>query len=207
MIGIINYGVGNIKAIANVYHRLDIPFKMVEKESDFEGVNKLILPGVGAFDYAMELLHQRQLKPILDEYVLHRRIPVLGICVGMQIMMNSSDEGQLPGLGWVDGAVKRFDTALIHTRTKLPHMGWNDVDARSDTPLFEGLHPALFYFLHSYYVSCAHEEQVLAQAEYGARFCCALQRDNIYGVQFHPEKSLHYGVKLLKNFAKLPNHA
>lgn len=203
MIGIINYGLGNIKAISNVYHKLDIPVKMVQREKDFNDVQKLILPGVGAFDYAMELLHKHQLKPLLDTLVLEQKIPVLGICVGMQILANKSEEGKSPGLGWIDGVVKKFDTTNIRTKTKLPHMGWNDVEGRSDSALFDHLRPSMFYFLHSFYMECAEEKDILAVADYGGKFCCAVQHDNIFGVQFHPEKSLHYGIRLLENFAKL----
>ena len=203
MIGIINYGLGNIKAISNVYHKLDIPVKMVQREEDFTDVQKLILPGVGAFDYAMELLNKHQLKPLLDILVLQQKIPILGICVGMQILANKSEEGKSPGLGWIDGVVKKFDTTNIRTKTKLPHMGWNDVEGRSDSALFDNLRPSMFYFLHSFFMECAEEKDVLAVADYGGRFCCTVHRENIFGVQFHPEKSLHYGVRLLENFAKL----
>jgi glutamine amidotransferase len=152
----------------------------------------------------MELLQRSGMRQALDDMVLGRSVPVLGICVGMQILASASDEGQLQGLGWIDGRVEKFDTTLFRHRTQLPHMGWNDVKPVTSSGLFAGLeNEARFYFLHSYYFRCSDREHVLAQTEYGATFSCAVRSKNIYGVQFHPEKSHHYGARLLKNFAEL----
>ena len=204
MITVIDYGLGNILAFLNVYKRLDIPAKVAKTSSDLEGATKLILPGVGAFDHAMELLQRSGMRQTLDDMVLERSVPVLGICVGMQILASASDEGQLHGLSWIDGRVKKFDTTLFSQRTQLPHMGWNDVMPVTSSDLFAGLErDARFYFLHSYYFHCADREHVLAQTDYGITFSCAVHSKNIYGVQFHPEKSHHYGALLLKNFAEL----
>lgn len=204
MITVIDYGLGNILAFLNVYKRLDIPVKVAKTSSDLEAATKLILPGVGAFDHAMELLQRSGMRQALDDMVLERSVPVLGICVGMQILASASDEGQLQGLGWIGGRVEKFDTTLFRHRTQLPHMGWNDVKPVTGSGLFAGLgNEARFYFLHSYYFRCANREHVLAQTEYGATFSCAVRCNNIYGVQFHPEKSHHYGARLLKNFAEL----
>lgn len=204
MITIIDYGLGNVLAFSNVYKRLNIPAAVGKSASDLQGATKLILPGVGAFDHAMELLQQSGMREALDELVLSRAIPVLGVCVGMQILAATSEEGQLRGLGWIEGDVRKFDVASFRQRIRLPHMGWNDVNPVGPSALFAGLESdARFYFLHSYYFHCARSENILAQAEYGTTFSCAVHSNNIFGVQFHPEKSHHYGTRLLKNFAEL----
>jgi imidazole glycerol-phosphate synthase subunit HisH len=204
MITIIDYGLGNILAFANVYKHLNVPIKVARNADDLIGATKLILPGVGAFDHAMQLLEHSGMRETIDDRVLNQGIPVLGICVGMQILAHSSDEGKLSGLGWINGRVKKFDIASLPHRTHLPHMGWNDVTPIGTSPLFINLEEnARFYFLHSYYFECNHTENVLAESDYGAKFSCAVNHNNIYGVQFHPEKSHHFGVQLLKNFAEL----
>lgn len=204
MITIIDYGVGNIYAFQNVYKRLNIQTKIAKTTKDLEGAQKLILPGVGSFDYAMNQLNSSGMREHLDYLVLEERKPVIGICVGMQMMANCSDEGQQEGLKWVDADVKRFDVSTIKYTTKLPHMGWNDVKPIPNQALFAGLETnAIFYFLHSYYFSCNQQDDSIAQAQYGIDFTCAIKHNNIYGIQFHPEKSHHYGEKLLHNFAKI----
>ncbi len=204
MITIIDYGLGNISAFQNVYKRLDIPTKIAKSVEDLQDVEKIILPGVGAFDYAMSQLNNSGMRERLDELVLKQKIPVIGICVGMQMMGNKSDEGQLEGLKWIDANIRKFDESTIHQRTKLPHMGWNDVYPKNNHFLFEGLEKdAIFYFLHSYYFECKNEEDVLANSDYGVQFASAAHHDNIFGIQFHPEKSHQYGEKLLHNFAKI----
>ncbi|WP_395051199.1 imidazole glycerol phosphate synthase subunit HisH [Flavobacterium sp.] len=204
MITIIDYGVGNISAFQNVYKRLDIPTKIAKSVEDLHEAEKLILPGVGAFDYAMAQLNDSGMRERLDELVLIQKVPVIGICVGMQMMGHQSDEGHLEGLKWLDATIRKFDESTIHQRTKLPHMGWNDVYPKNNHPLFEGLEQdALFYFLHSYYFECHNKEDILAQSEYGLLFTSATHHENIFGIQFHPEKSHQYGEQLLHNFAKL----
>ena len=204
MITIIDYGLGNVLAFVNVYKRLHIPASVARTPDDLRGATKLILPGVGAFDHAMELLHRSGMRESLDEMVLERTVPVLGVCVGMQILASSSEEGQAGGLGWVPGDVRKFDVTAMQPRMRLPHMGWNDVKPVAPSPLFAGLEQdARFYFLHSYYFHCESAESRLAESEYGITFTCAVHRRNIYGVQFHPEKSHHFGTRLLQNFAEL----
>jgi glutamine amidotransferase len=204
MITLIDYGVGNIFAFQNVYKRLDIPTKIAKTQKDLIGAEKLILPGVGSFDYAMAQLNASGMRDKLDELVLVDKIPVMGICVGMQMMGNRSDEGALEGLKWIDAAILKFDERLIQQRTKLPHMGWNDVSPIKEHPLFVGLEQdAIFYFLHSFYFQCENPLDRIAVSEYGLSFSSAVNKDNIYGIQFHPEKSHQYGEKLLHNFAKL----
>lgn len=204
MITIIDYGVGNIFAFQNVYKRLDIPTKIAKTVKDLTEAEKLILPGVGSFDYAMSQLNASGMREKLDELVIEKKVPVIGICVGMQMMGNRSDEGELEGLKWIDSEVLKFDESLIQQRTKLPHMGWNDVTPVRDHPLFNGLEKeAIFYFLHSFYFKCSNPTESIAISDYGISFSSAVNRDNIYGIQFHPEKSHQYGERLLHNFAKL----
>ena len=204
MITIINYGLGNISAFANVYKRLNIPFKIATKDGDLKNAKKIILPGVGAFDHAMEMLHKSGMKKALDQLVLHDKVPILGICVGMQILGNSSEEGLLPGLGWIDGEVNKIDASLITQRTRLPHMGWNNISpVKSNNLLVNIDNTARFYFLHSFYFKCHNIENEIAQTHYGLTFSSVVNSENIYGVQFHPEKSHEFGVKVLRNFAIL----
>ena len=204
MIGIIDYGLGNMSAFANIYKKLDASYIIAARAADLKKVTRVILPGVGAFDHAIELLEQSGMRESIDELVLCEHLPVLGICVGMQIMAHSSEEGIRPGLGWIDGEVKKFSPPTIINGTNIPHMGWNDVVPARKTVLFEGLEQnPRFYFLHSYYFNCRNNEDILAVTDYGGRFASAVKSRNIYGVQFPPEKSHHYGIQLLKNFSNL----
>lgn len=204
MITLIDYGVGNIFAFQNAYKRLNITTKIAKTKQDLIGVEKLILPGVGSFDYAMNQLNASGMREKLDELVLEKKIPIIGICVGMQMMGNKSDEGKMDGLKWIDSDILKFDESKIQQRTKLPHMGWNDVTPLKNHPLFIGLETsAIFYFLHSFYMNCKDEKNILASSNYGISFTSAVNCNNIYGVQFHPEKSHQYGEKLLYNFAKI----
>lgn len=204
MITIIDYGVGNINAFVNVYKRVNVPVKIAKTAADLEGAQKLILPGVGHFDHAMSELIKSGMREKLDELVMVKKVPIIGICVGMQMMGHSSDEGNLEGLKWIDASIKKFDETKIQQITKLPHMGWNDVHPAVSNPLFNGLEKdALFYFLHSYYFECNNVSDILATTDYGGVFTCAAHHENVYGIQFHPEKSHHYGETLLHNFAKL----
>lgn len=204
MIKIVNYGLGNVLALLNVYKRLNIPAVVVNTASDLVGASRVILPGVGAFDHAMKLLQLSGMRDVLDELVLSRGVPVLGICVGMQILANSSEEGAMSGLRWIAGSVRKLKNIDESQRLCLPHMGWNDVEPARASMLFEGLEKdARFYFLHSYHFACDSQATVLAETSYGTRFACAVYSENIYGVQFHPEKSHLYGTQLLKNFARI----
>ncbi len=204
MIAIVNYGSGNIQAIANIYGRLGVPCVVASRPDDLDGANKVILPGVGAFDQAMNELDASGIRRALDTCVLEQKKPILGICVGMQLLAKSSEEGQATGLGWIDAEVKRFDHSTVGQTTQLPHMGWNTVEPARADALFDGVEVQNgYYFLHSYYFSCRHRDDELASTDYGVRFTSAVRRDNVYGVQFHPEKSHQNGVQLLKNFALL----
>jgi glutamine amidotransferase len=204
MITIVNYGLGNVQAIANIYRRLNLPVRLAASADELAGAERVILPGVGAFDWAMTLLNQSGMRPALDELVIGQHRPVLGICVGMQMMGNRSEEGVLEGLGWIDGDVNRFDESSTTDRVRLPQMGWNDVLPQQVECLFRGMESeARFYFLHSYYFAAKRAEDVLALTDYNGPFASAVRSANIYGVQFHPEKSHDWGVRLLKNFAEL----
>ncbi len=204
MIHVIDYGLGNVQAFLTLYKRLGIEAIRAKTTADLTSASKIILPGVGAFDYAISLLNQSGMRPILETLVLQDKVPLLGICVGMQILASSSDEGQLPGLGWVAGKVRPFSVNELSSRIPLPHMGWNDVYPKLGHPLFSGLETdAKFYFLHSYYFECDQPADIAATASYGIDFSCAVSANNVYGVQFHPEKSHHFGAQLLKNFAEL----
>jgi glutamine amidotransferase len=204
MIGIVNYGVGNVQAIANIYKRLNIPARLVDSPVQLAESTKLVLPGVGAFDWAMDRLNRSGLRAELDRRVLVERIPVLGICVGMQMMAARSDEGVLPGLNWIAGDVRRFDESRFSGRTHLPHMGWNEVVPSSMDCLFRGIESgSRFYFLHSYFFAPANQGETLSTTDYYGPYTSTVKRARIFGTQFHPEKSHHVGVKVLSNFSEL----
>lgn len=205
MIAIINYGSGNVRAIGNIYDRLNIPYVIVSQTSEItDKVTKIILPGVGSFDETMSMLLKSGFRALLDEMVLVKKMPALGICVGMQILSDGSDEGELAGLGWIPGRVCKFDKNLLLNKPKLPHLGWNSVDIKKLSPIMQKIdNEQGFYFIHSYYFECADEQDILATTQYGLNFSSAINRANIYGTQFHPEKSHGNGIQLLKNFANL----
>lgn len=204
MIAIIDYGVGNIKAFVNIYKQLGVDVKIARSSDELDGATKLILPGVGHFDYAMLRFKESGMIDKATDLVFDQKVPVIGICVGMQMLANFSDEGTLPGLGWIDGVVKKIDTQYLKHTTRLPHMGWNDIRSKQTNPILLKLESeARFYFLHSYYFSCNNPNDSLAVAEYGMEFSCIVNHENIYGVQFHPEKSHHFGIQLLNNFANI----
>lgn len=206
MIAIVDYGLGNVKAFSTIYEKLNIPHSVVSNASDLQKATKVILPGVGAFDYAVNYLNDSGMREQLDFMVLNESVPVLGVCVGMQIMANSSEEGVESGLGWIEGKVKKMDFAEGDLRVRVPHMGWNSILPMTQNKLMIGLDDqSRFYFLHSYYFVAEHSASVLALAKYGAEFACAVFKDNIFGVQFHPEKSHGWGVRVLENFARLPS--
>lgn len=204
MIRIIDYGVGNIQAFLTMFKRLGLEASRARTVEELEGATRLVLPGVGAFDQAMGLLNESGMRPRLEEMVLAQHVPVIGICVGMQMLASGSDEGELPGLNWVQGRVKAFASTPASKDLPMPHMGWNDIQARPGHKLFTGFEPEpRFYFLHSYYFDADDKADVAATAEYGVNFDCIVSKENIHGVQCHPEKSHHFGAQLLKNFVEL----
>lgn len=203
MITIVNYGLGNIHAFENIYKRLNIPLCIASTSEELRNAERIILPGVGSFDWAMSRLNKSGMRNLLDELVIEKGRPVLGICVGMQMMAKRSDEGVLDGLGWIDAEVRKFDHTRFKQKTHLPHMGWNDVTPiDKGNNLFKGLNSgAQFYFLHSYYFYPHIHDNVIAVTDYNIEFASGVCSNNVYGVQFHPEKSHQWGIHLLKNFA------
>lgn len=198
---IVDYGLGNIQAFAHIYNRLNIDVSIASTADAVRDARRLILPGVGAFDWAMARLDASGMRDALDRAVLEAKRPVLGVCVGMQMMARSSDEGDLPGLGWIDATVEKFGEQTSKD-LPTPHMGWNDVRPRGDACLFEGIEAPRYYFLHSYYIRPQDPADILATGDYGGEFAVAIRRENVFGTQFHPEKSHRWGVELLRNFAE-----
>jgi imidazole glycerol-phosphate synthase subunit HisH len=200
-ITVVNYGLGNIQAFVHIYKRLNLEIEVASSTKQLASAKRLILPGVGAFDWAMTRLNDSGLRNALDAAVLERDVPVLGICVGMQIMAEHSDEGRQQGLGWIKGKVQAFNHAAKKS-LPLPHMGWNDVIPFSNECLFTGIVNPKYYFLHSYCIVPTKDSDILATADYGNRFVSAVRHGNIFGTQFHPEKSHAWGIDLLSNFAR-----
>jgi imidazole glycerol-phosphate synthase subunit HisH len=204
LISIVDYGLGNIHAFVNIYRRLNIRAAIARSPEELRAADRLILPGVGAFDWAMARLNASGMRDALEEVVLGKGTPLLGICVGMQMLAQKSHEGVLDGLGWIDAEVRKFDLSPSTQRPHLPHMGWNDVEPHNNSGLFKNLDTsARFYFLHSYYFLPQNQDAILAVTDYGGPFASAVHSGNILGVQFHPEKSHQWGIQLLKNFAEL----
>lgn len=203
MIGVVNYGLGNIQAFLNIFKNLNVDAAAVHTCEELRRADRLILPGVGSFDWAMEKLIASGMRECLDDLVMRQRRHVLGVCVGMQMMANSSEEGQMSGLAWIPGVVKRFDDTKPGSQIQLPHMGWNDVEPQSCGCLFREIEAPRYYFLHSYCFCPDSPAHILAQTDYGGRFASAVRAGNVFGTQFHPEKSHGWGIQLLRNFAQL----
>jgi glutamine amidotransferase len=205
MIAIVDIGLCNAGSIVNMLRHFDVEVVRTSSPSVIKKASKLILPGIGSFDAGMSRLTESGLIPVLNEQVLVERVQVLGICLGMQMMTKSSEEGQCGGLGWIDARTRRFAFQTNEISLRVPHMGWNNVEFSPDAQLAMGLlKPARFYFVHSYYVELSEGVEVMpAYTHYGNRFLSSFSSDNIHGVQFHPEKSHRFGIQLFHNFAKL----
>lgn len=205
MIRIVDYGVGNIQAFMTLFKRMGINAERATTVASLERSTHLILPGVGHFDHAMTKLNNSGLRPKLEELALERKLPLIGVCVGMQMLADGSEEGTLPGLGWVPGQVRSFSTNRITLKLPMPHMGWNTVQPAYGSALFAtGFEDEpQFYFLHSYYFDALNKEDVSGKAHYGIDFDAVVSRGNIHGIQCHPEKSHHWGAQLLKNFVEI----
>ena len=202
MIKIVNYGLGNIKAILNLYNSLDIKISVANNYKDLDSADKIILPGVGSFDNAMNKLNKTDMRKVLDEKVLVNKVPVLGVCVGMQIMLSKSEEGVLNGLSWIDAKVKKIN--YLNKKIKSPHMGWNNINILNDHQILNNLNNnSNFYFLHSFFCDIKNQENIIAKTNYDISFPSIFNYDNIFGIQCHPEKSHLSGVNFLKNFSKI----
>ncbi|MGN6492516.1 MAG: imidazole glycerol phosphate synthase subunit HisH [Agriterribacter sp.] len=203
MIVIIDYGVGNLTSIKNMLKRINVEAVISSKIDEIRNSDKLILPGVGSFDYGMTQLRESGLAKILNEKVLGEKTPILGICLGVQLLTESSEEGKQKGLGWIKGKTVAFNKLRLHGNQKIPHMGWTDVSGYEKSKLFTGMYEEpRFYFVHSYHLELDDSSNIIAQANYGYDFAVGVEYDNILGVQFHPEKSHKFGMKLLENFVK-----
>lgn len=203
MITIVDYGLGNLASIKNMLKKIHISSVITSDPNLIANSTKLILPGVGSFDFGMEQLKQLNLISILNQKVLIEKTPILGICLGMQLLTKRSEEGVLSGLGWIDAETIKFDFPS-HLNLKVPNMGWNEVSIQKKSRLTQNLeNNSRFYFVHSYYVKCNIEEDALLKTNYGIEYTCAIEKENIFGVQFHPEKSHKFGMHILNNFSKI----
>jgi glutamine amidotransferase len=205
MIVIVDYGAGNVASIKNMLRKAGFDSRVSADPDEILDASKLILPGVGHYDHGMRGLRTRGLVGPLDASIRNKRTPILGICLGVQLFMRESEEGTEPGLGWIEGSVRRFRQDTLPANLKIPHMGWNQLELSKPSLLTTGIDPlSRFYFVHSFHLVCDHEEDVLVRASHGSPFVAGVERANIYGVQFHPEKSHRFGLELLRRFAELP---
>jgi glutamine amidotransferase len=203
VIVVVDYGMGNLGTVAAKIKKMDTSVVITSNPEEISKADKLILPGVGSFKAGMENLRNRNLISILDKKVVGEKTPILGICLGMQLFTKKSEEGFVDGLGWIDAETIRFRFNDSQNGLKIPHMGWNTIKIKNSHPLFTNLgDQSRFYFVHSYHVLCEHPENIIAETEYGYLFPSAIVKENILGVQFHPERSHKYGIKLLKNFVE-----
>ena len=203
MIVIVDYGVGNLGSIKNMFKKIGYKAEPSSDPAVLREAEKLILPGVGAFDAGMKNLHERGLVDLLNELVLEKKVPVLGHCLGMQLMTKKSAEGAESGLGWIEAESIRFSFDESQSYLKIPHMGWNVIDIQRQNSIVLGLEAdARFYFVHTYHIVCENEVDVVAYTDYGYNFASVIQKENIIGAQFHPEKSHKFGMQFLRNFAE-----
>lgn len=204
MVTIIDYGVGNLNSIKNMLKKIGTEAIISSLPADIDSAEKLILPGVGAFDYGMQQIRESGFLGNLRQKVIQNKTPFLGVCLGAQLLLEGSEEGMpVPGLGWINGRVVKFDQGRMPRNFKIPHMGWNGLELKKESRLFTNMYPdPRFYFVHSYHMACTQEEDVLAESNYSYNFVSAVERDNVLGVQFHPEKSHKFGMKLYENFIK-----
>lgn len=204
MITIVDYNTGNLKSIVNMLGHLGIPATISREQDTILQASKLILPGVGTFDYGMSMLRKLDLVDVLEQKVLHEETPVLGICLGAQLLTYRSEEGVESGLGWINAETRRFRLPREDHHLRIPHMGWAETEYRKSSRIFNNaVSTPRFYYVHSYHLVCSHEQNELCHAIHGYRFATGIEHKNIVGVQFHPEKSHRFGMQVLKNFAEL----
>ena len=204
MIVVVDYGMGNVGSIVNMLKKVGTDSVVSSDASVIASAEKIVLPGVGSFDNGMMNLEERCLIPTLNEKVLKEKVPILGVCLGMQLFTRRSEEGRLAGFGWLDAETVRFRFGSDNAHLKIPHMGWNAVTVTKANPLINNMRcEQRFYFVHSYHVVCNETQDVLAMTHHGYAVTAAISRDNMYGVQFHPEKSHHFGMMLMKKFVEL----
>lgn len=202
MIAIIDYGVGNLASIQNMFKKAGVIAEVCSKSEEIEAAAKIVLPGMGAFDNCMQKYNDSGFRDIVEQKVMQDKIPVLGICVGLQMFMESSEEGKLPGLGWVKGKTVLFDHSKLTAGQKIPNMGWLDTYCSRETKLMQGIEEPRYYFAHSYHIVVSDNTDTAITANYGYDFTAGIEKGNILGVQFHPEKSHRFGMQLFKNFAQ-----
>ncbi len=203
MIVVVDYGIGNLGSIVNMLKKVGAEAAVTSHTAVIENADKLILPGVGAFDNGMTKLSELGLVPILNDKVIRQKTPILGLCLGMQLFTQRSEEGKSPGLGWIEAETIRFRFDKTRPSLKIPHMGWNYITIKQPSRIFDEMYEEpRFYFVHSYHLVCKNEQDVLATTFYGYEFVSVVMRENIIGMQFHPEKSHKFGMKLFKNFVE-----
>jgi len=204
MISIVDYGMCNVGSISNMLKKIGVSHNIISTAAELQLADKIILPGVGAFDNGMRELANMGLTNTLNAKALKEKVPVLGICLGMQLLGNNSEEGCLPGLGWIKATARKFDFSGLDRSLKIPHMGWNNIQIKRNSPILNNMYSEpRFYFVHSYHVDCENKEEVIATTRHGFEVAAIIGRDNIFGAQFHPEKSHKFGMKLLENFSKI----
>ena len=202
MITIVDYGMGNLGSVFNMFKKIGVSSRITSDLEEIKSATKLLLPGVGSFDKAMQKINSSGIREVLDQKVLVEKIPILGICLGMQLLINGSEEGQEKGLGYISASAKKF--VFSNKKMKVPHMGWNIVKKATPSLLTQDFEAeSRFYFVHSYYVEVENQENSILKTTYGLEFDSAIQHKNVYGTQFHPEKSHKFGMKLFENFSKI----
>ena len=201
MVAIVNYGVGNLASIQNMFKKIGIAAAVTNDIAQIRAADRIILPGIGAFDHCMQQFNNSGLRPVVEEMVFEKKLPVLGVCVGCQMLVESSEEGNEPGLGWLKGKVIKFKKELLPSDHKIPHMAWTDVKATDSGSIYNGIAEPRFYFVHSYHIVADNPANVTAFARYGYEFVASVGEGHIQGVQFHPEKSHRFGMQLYTNFS------